>query len=240
MRLIHVSDLHIKALPRENKAVREKLHGALKLVGSTDKLVITGDITDDGLESQYAQALEMLLPFKGRIVMCPGNHDYGLLGSFFDVKSARRWYRLCEDLEVHDLTELKVDGFVVGQILALDTCLGHGSIIDFSQGRVGFWQRRELKKFLARTYKSRMVSIVIMHHTPFYAEWFCRLQDAKKFFDTVLGQADYVLMGHEHKEKRSHYPMKEPEERAITQFYCAGALFQDKTSPTIIHLHDAR
>lgn len=236
MKLIHVSDLHVKILPKDNENVHTKLAGVRALMGPGDKLVVTGDITEDGLEAQYQNALELLKPFKGRLVMCPGSHDYGLLGSFYDPHAEKRWKHLCEQLHVRTYAALEVGGFVVGQVMALDTCIRKGSPIDFAQGEIGFFQLRRLRKFLKETFRHREISVVILHNTPFHQDWYCRLKGSKEFLDAVIGKADYVLMGHEHKERRSWYPMNGPESKAITRIYSAQALNSSKTEPTLITL----
>lgn len=238
MKLVHISDLHVKAIPRDNENVRAKLAGVRTMLGPGDSVVLTGDVTDDGLERQYENALELLRQFKGRIIMCPGNHDFGLMGSFYREDSAKHWAKLCEKLEVRPVTNLHIAGFQTGRTLALNTCVRKGSPVDFAQGKVGFFQLRQLKKFLEQCHRERLTSVVLLHHNPYYSEWYCRLQDAKKFFDTILGKADYVLVGHEHKARHSWYPMKEVESKALTHMYAADALYKDDAHPTVISLRE--
>jgi 3',5'-cyclic AMP phosphodiesterase CpdA len=45
-------------------------------------LIVTGDISDDGHEQQFSNAFEALKASKGRIFLCPGNHDIGAAGNF--------------------------------------------------------------------------------------------------------------------------------------------------------------
>lgn len=239
MRLIHVSDLHLKSIHRENETVRAKLAGVKKQLGPGDVLVVTGDVTDDGSETQYKHALEMLLPFQGRIAMCPGNHDLGALGCIYNKNCVRRWSTLCSKLGVNTLTRLQVNGILVGQILALDTCLRTGSIVDFAQGKVGLWQRRTIRSFGKQMKDARLKSVVILHHNPLYQDWFCRLQDAKKFFESTLGVVDLVFMGHEHKYRHHWYPMNEPEGKAKTHYYAADALFHKDADPFFLRVNES-
>ena len=238
MKIFHVSDFHLKAnrWENENETVRLKLYGIKRQLGPGDLLVVTGDITDDGSETQYKHALELLLPFQGRVVLCPGNHDFGPLGCVHRRDAARRWANLCAKLGANRITSVGIKGIPLGRILSVDTCFRTGSIVDFSQGEVGFWQRRTIRSFGKKMRDTRMTSVVVMHHNPLYESWFCRLQDAKKFFESTLGQVDYVLMGHEHKYRHHWYPMNLPEEQAKTHYYAAPALHHTASEPVVISL----
>ena len=234
MRMIHISDLHLRGDMKHNRVVEEKLRKIQEMMGDGDVLVVTGDIVDDGKEDQYAHALRLLSPFKGRIVVVPGNHDHGRLGNFYSSACVKRFAKLRVALKAETNWMFRVDGFCVGQIIGLDTCMRTGSIVDFAQGRVGIWQRTRLKWKLDAMRKYRAVSVVAMHHNPYYTDWFCRLLDAKEFFGVVLGRADIVLMGHEHHERKTWYPSGIPEELAQTRLYAAGALCHEKTEPLVI------
>ena len=236
MRLFHVSDLHLKAVHRENEVVRAKLSGIRKQFGPGDLLVVTGDVTDDGTETQYRHALEMLMPFQGRIALCPGNHDFGALGNIYSKECVRRWSNLCAKLGAETLTRVGINGILTGQILSVDSCLRTGSIVDFAQGKVGWWQRRTIRSFGKQMRDARYTSIVILHHNPLYQSWFCRLQDAKQFFESTLGVVDYVFMGHEHTYRHHWYPMNLPASQAQTHYYAAPALHKADSEPTIISL----
>ncbi|MFA4971222.1 MAG: metallophosphoesterase [bacterium] len=236
MRIIHISDLHIRGNNKDNAVVREKLAGILDMFTAGDVVVATGDITDDGKEDQYAKAEVLLAPFTGRLMLVPGNHDFGRLGNFYSADCVRRFATLRVALAAETNWMFRVDGFPVGQIIGLDTCLRTGSIVDFAQGRVGFWQRTRLRWKLDEMKKHRAVSVVALHHNPYYTDWFCRLKDAKEFFEVVLGRADIVLMGHEHKERYTWYPSGLPEAQAQTRLYAAGALFREKTEPLVIQV----
>jgi hypothetical protein len=132
-----------------------------------------------------------------------------------------------------------VNGILVGQILSLDTCLRTGSIVDFAQGSVGFWQRRTIRNFGKQMKDARLKSVVILHHNPLYQDWFCRLQDAKKFFESTLGIVDFVFMGHEHKYRHHWYPMNGPESKAQTHYYAAGSLSNKDVDPLFLRVNES-
>lgn len=228
MRILHASDPHIRKTPKDNDEVRGKLAKVQAMLGQDDVFVLTGDVTDDGTELQYQRALELLLPFAGRIVLVPGNHDFGPLGNFYDPACVRRFAKLKQQLKAEKPWMIRIDGLAVGEIIVLDTNRRSGTPIDFAQGEVGWWNRVKLKRKLEAMQKAKAVSVIAMHHNPFYEDWFCKLVDAKQFMDVVLGRADIVLMGHEHKYRHSWYPMNLPEEMAKTKFWAADALFHAK------------
>lgn len=229
MRILHVSDLHLRGDMKHNRVVEEKLRQVQEMMGDGDVLVVTGDIVDDGKEDQYAHALRLLSPFKGRIVVVPGNHSFGWLGNFYSKECHRRFTKLRHELDAERPYLFRVDGIAVGEVIVLDTCLRSGGTVDFAQGKVGKVALWRLKRKLAAMRKVRAISVVAMHHNPFYTDWFLRLNDAREFFNVVLGHADIVLMGHEHKFRHSWYPMNLPEEQAQTRFWAAGSLQYEST-----------
>jgi 3',5'-cyclic AMP phosphodiesterase CpdA len=229
MRIFHVSDLHLRRDPRHNRIAADKLAWVSVEMGQGDVLVVTGDIVDDGREEQYAHALELLSPFKGRIVVVPGNHDFGPLGNFYSKECHRRFSQLRSALGADQPYLFRVDGIAVGEIIVLDSCLRTGSVVDFAQGKIGKLNRWKLARKLAAMKKARAISVVALHHNPFYADWFCRLNDAREFFGVVLGHADIVICGHEHKFRHSWFPSGLPEEQAQTEFWAAGSLQYEST-----------
>jgi predicted MPP superfamily phosphohydrolase len=90
MKIIHISDLHFHRNKKDNKKVSKTLD-FIKQNYSSHYLIVTGDIVDDGHETQYKRAFEALGPFTGRIFICPGNHDFGALGNLFSRERAERF-----------------------------------------------------------------------------------------------------------------------------------------------------
>lgn len=72
--LAHLSDIHIDGEQRSierTRAVMEYLEG---LPYDLDAVVVTGDIADHGLPTEYEQARQ-LLTSRHPVLVCPGNHD---------------------------------------------------------------------------------------------------------------------------------------------------------------------
>lgn len=83
MILVHLTDLHIRPLglaayrtAETNMLTERALRAVARLRQTPDAVVITGDLTDNGLDSEYAMLADML----GRLIkvpvyVIPGNHD---------------------------------------------------------------------------------------------------------------------------------------------------------------------
>jgi 3',5'-cyclic AMP phosphodiesterase CpdA len=229
MNIHHASDLHVRRDMRHNRVVEAKLDLVRARMADGDVFVLTGDITDDGREEQYAHALELLAPFAGRIVITPGNHDQGAIGNFYDSECRKRFAKLRAALCAEQPYVFRENGAAIGEIICLDSCRRTGSIVDFAQGQVGRWNLWKLKRKLDAMRAAGAVSVVALHHNPFYADWFCRLNDAKQFLSTVLGRANFVVCGHEHKLRHTWYPSGLPESEAQTEFYAADSLQYERT-----------
>ncbi len=87
IRIIHISDLHIGKgfilLDADYENLRreflQRVRAAFEDSGPDTAvfLVVTGDVVDDGAAAQHCDARKALGIFGGRILACPGNHDYG-------------------------------------------------------------------------------------------------------------------------------------------------------------------
>lgn len=73
MKIIHISDLHIG----EKKESPEVLDKLIQEVNESrpETIIITGDLTDEGLEREYKDVVEILKRFEKKPYVVPGNHD---------------------------------------------------------------------------------------------------------------------------------------------------------------------
>jgi predicted phosphohydrolase len=140
-----------------------------------DWLMVAGDLTDSGTEAQYREALHLLSPWRGRICMCPGNHDLGWKGLLVQGPCERRWSTLCLALGAQRLTRLP--GRLV---VSLDSTRHTWSPLDLARGSVGIWQRGRLRRQwgpLARS-EGRILTI-LQHHSPWCDDPSLVLDDAE-------------------------------------------------------------
>ncbi len=139
MLLVQVSDLHFGS--RFNPEVFDK---AVEEINSLKPsvIVVTGDITDEGLLQEFEMAKQKMSEFEcENVIVCSGNHDYRntgylLLKKFFPLK------------QVHETEEAR--------IVVLKTARP-----DKDAGEVGYRQALWLQRQLNRDEK---LKIVVMHH----------------------------------------------------------------------------
>lgn len=181
MLIVQLSDLHVGSqfLPD----VFDKLVGEVNEM-NPDAIVITGDLTNEGLLKEYQRCKELVSQFNAKkIVTVSGNHDYRNSGYLVFKKY----------FPLQTVTELGNDVVLV----TLGT-----SRPDRNEGEVGYrqnlWLERTIKK-----YKDR-VKIVAMHHhligiPDTGADWVTVI-DAGDVLRTVLDtKVDLVLCGHRHR-----------------------------------------
>ena len=135
MKIIHLSDTHVG---RNNNAQRlQMLLDDIASLGKPEDYLIlhTGDLNDRGSLDAMQQSRALLDPLreKGwRMLLCPGNHDYGdslhvdpqAAQSFRDHFSALIFGRQAKQFPVLTLVE---DCALIG--------------LDSNQGEMGWWER---------------------------------------------------------------------------------------------------
>jgi len=207
MKFIHISDLHFHSRKRDNKEAIEILE-FIDQNYSTHYLIVTGDIADDGHEKQYQQAFTALKPFKGRIFICPGNHDFGAVGNFYSQERAERFDRFLS-------IPLEQGGTFTGDttpvvnivkerneqvmLIALDTNLETEHPFDFACGEIGDRQLAAVNNILSNPETSDIIKILFFHHHPFmHGNAFMELVDARKLMRIIYYKVNVLLFGHKH------------------------------------------
>ena len=201
MQFIHISDLHFHRNKKDNKEA-EKVLKSIKDNYPKHNLIVTGDITDDGHEKQFENAYKALSPFKGKVFIAPGNHDFGAAGNFYSKERAERFDEmLSKKLDqggtftgdntplVHVLDE---DSTRV-MLIALDTNLETTHFFDFACGEVGDKQLSNLEAIISNPENADMVKILFFHHHPFmHNNPFMELSDAKELMRTIYNRVDVL------------------------------------------------
>ncbi len=181
MKILHISDIHCNDGTDFNKTMFEK---ALDLVNSEDDVsfvFISGDLTTNGLLSEYQMAQENVGAIAHRCVIVPGNHDernlgYRLFPEFFGEGSF-----------IHTIDDIAFVGL-------------SSSEPDKDDGRLGR-ARHLLIEDAARMNKK--LTIVGFHHhlipVPNSGREKNIIEDAGETLDIILkNQIPLVLMGHRH------------------------------------------
>ena len=210
MKFIHISDLHFHRHVSDNEAATSMLQ-FINQNYPDHKLMVTGDIVDDGDEEQFDRAYEALEPFKGRIFICPGNHDFGAAGNFYSRERAERFdSKLSIPLQQSGtftgddtpVVNLLMDEFDKVMLIALDTNLETEHPFDFACGQVGERQLSFLKTILTDPALGDRTKLLFFHHHPFiHNDPYMELIDARELMRTIYNLVDVVCFGHKHVSK---------------------------------------
>lgn len=207
MKFIHLSDLHFHRKEKDNVEV-DKTLDFIRQNYSDHYVIITGDVVNDGHEDQYEQASKSIRPFLGRVFLCPGNHDFGFAGNFYDKKFAKRFDEYLMKPFHQNGTFSNVSKPVINtlkenndqiMLIALDTNLETDIPFDFACGEVGDEQLSALNSALTKPDSTNWTKILFFHHHPFIrSDFTMELKDAKKLKNVIKNKVDVVLFGHKH------------------------------------------
>ncbi len=235
MRIAHLSDLHVLAL--ENVGVgrflnkrltgyanlrfkRNHIHrpghvrAILREVArlAVDHVVITGDLTNLALETEFEAALEMIRAELGfpapSVSVVPGNHDFYTRGA---ERSGRflHYFRpfTTSDLELGDKEAFPFVRFRGPlAIIGLNTALARAPL--FANGKVGDAQLARLARILAHPELRRRVPVILAHHPIYNPERTRRrimtgLEDALNVNRALTSLEEGVFL-HGHLHTRAH------------------------------------
>lgn len=181
MIIVQISDLHVGSqfLPEKFETLVEEVN-QLK----PDFIVVTGDLTNEGLMKEYEECKKLLTKFNAKkIVSISGNHDYRNTGYLLFKK-----YFPFET--VNELSDEVV-------LVTLGTARP-----DRNEGEVGYrqnlWLERTMKKY------NDKIKILAMHHhlvaIPDTGSDQLTVVDAGDVLRTILDTGvDLVLCGHKHR-----------------------------------------
>ncbi len=181
MIIVQLSDLHVGSQfqPEVFETIVKEVNEL-----NPDVIVITGDLTNEGLMKEYEKCKSLLKQFKTKkIISISGNHDYRNTGYLLFKKF----------FPFETINELDNDVVLVTVGTARP---------DRNNGEVGYrqnlWLERTMKK-----YKDK-IKIVAMHHhlipIPDTGSDQLTVVDAGDVLRTVLDtQVDVVLCGHKHR-----------------------------------------
>lgn len=180
MKIAHISDIHFNYGTDFNSRVYEK---AVKLLNKIDfdLVFISGDLTTDGLISEYEYAKEKLKEINGKLVVVPGNHDERNLG----------WKLFPEYFGETDFVHSYDDVVLIG--LA-------SSEPDRDDGRLGRGRHRLIEQGMEKEDK---LNVIGFHHhvipVPNSGRETNIIEDAGETLDILLkNSVPLVLMGHRH------------------------------------------
>lgn len=206
MRFVQISDLHVGGLFKQNSfdMLVKEINNEIK----PDVIIISGDITDDGLIFQFEQAKTEIGKLQCKnIVIFPGNHDYRHTGyllfkQYFPEASLG-------DSKIYEFTDKNNNEQKV--LLAIVQT----ARADRDEGEVGIkqnlWLNKTLKKYknhkddINKNNNKQLVKIIAMHHHLIaipdtgYTN-VVGISDAGDVLRTCLANnVDLVICGHKHR-----------------------------------------
>ena len=218
--IFHLSDLHIgghnlKFYTKKMSAyqfMKDIAVPQLIELGSQAEncvFILTGDVVDDGTREQMKLAHESLNPLidKFKVLVVPGNHDYGRDGIFADPD------RINDFSEIFSISKefpiiSEIDGHIFIGLNSMD-CV---SIKDwFAKGRLGKKQNDKAIEVIKSDSRDMNKKIIIyLHHHPFIfpdempwnlvIDWLAlQLNDNNKFIRRLKDKVDVLLFGHQHR-----------------------------------------
>jgi 3',5'-cyclic AMP phosphodiesterase CpdA len=241
MRIAHVSDLHVLSpagvewrrilfnkritghvnlvMRRSRVYRREYLRMVLaQAAARADQVVVTGDITNLSLESEYIAARALLddVARTAEVTVVPGNHDVYLPAIFRERDFVRHFDpflqsdlpELARDLEAGRYPCVKLRGPVA--LIALTSAVPRPPFV--SAGVLGREQLAALEAVLAHPEVARRTPVLLIHHPPVdHRPRVVRLRDglvdAAAFGRSVAGLArGLVLYKHIHERERRVLP----------------------------------
>jgi len=181
MKIVQLSDIHVGSQFREE--IFEKVIDEVNAL-KPDTVVITGDLTNEGLVSEYVKCKDLVSKLNvDRVIAISGNHDYRNTGYLVFKKY----------FPFQTINELSEDVVLV----TLGTARP-----DRNEGEVGYrqtlWLERTMKKYEDK------ITILAMHHhligIPDTGSERVTILDAGDVLRTILDtNVDLVLCGHKHR-----------------------------------------
>lgn len=188
-----------------------------------DHIVVTGDLANIGLPSEYDQALTWLeaLGDPGRVSVVPGNHDI-YTARLHGASCLARWapYMASDAWGVEHAAPSE-DRFPYVRRVGSVALIGLNSAVPtppfVAAGRLGARQLAAFARTLDRLGQAGMPRVVLIHHPPLPGQAPPRrgLEDAAEFERVIDAHgAELVLHGHNHRDmlawrqwSRGHVPV---------------------------------
>ena len=183
MQLVHLSDIHIGGFFRQDTF--DNIVYEVNNIIKPDVIVITGDLTDDGLLFQFQRARSEVNKFDcSNIIVLPGNHDFRHTGySVFNklFPSPKQIYEF-------------------GNVILLTIITARP---DRDEGEVGYLQNLWMEKNVNNYFNNKLKIIAMHHHLVSIPD---TGSDQKAILDAgdtlrtcVRSRISLVLCGHRHR-----------------------------------------
>jgi predicted MPP superfamily phosphohydrolase len=201
-KIIHLSDLHVghEECGVKFRAIIDNIT-FLKQPAKNYIVLITGDIVDNATQSEQideaVEAIEQLEERGYKVLVVPGNHDYGT-----GVRGDKKYVDVFKEryFKSREISYPKLD--IIGKIafIGLDSTAEemHWNDRFFSEGEVGKEQLTRLKKILKKPEVTSRKKVVYLHHHPFDFKLGMQLKDNNELKKIIENKIDALLFGHYH------------------------------------------
>lgn len=231
MRIGHISDLHILALdgPAPSEFFNKRIVGGLNLLlnrsGShsvdvvkqalrrlddleVDHIVISGDLTNLALDSEFAAAAELVHTVNDapqRVSVVPGNHDYYTPGAEKNGRFEHHFEPfLHSDLPQYQSSNGYPFCHLRGDVAFVGLNSGIATAWFLSNGEVGREELRHADRLLADPAVQSRFKVVIVHHPLLpdqnhAIQWTRRMRNDEEVLELIRQRdVDLVVHGHTH------------------------------------------
>ena len=253
LRIAHISDLHVLDLQgtRWQDFLNKRMTGAMNLAGmrrnahpvsiaeqladrlgagDIDHVILTGDLTNLALDSEFKRALEVVQRIgpPSFVTVIPGNHDMYTRGALRHHRF-EKWFSpyLVDDADEHHtaLTKGRLHyPFMRApaphvRVYGLSSAIPTPPFLAF--GHVGRHQLDRLRQLVALEPPEVTVRLCLVHHNLHHrvgaAEYVASLVD-RKAFSRVMHEirATAVLHGHTHTPHQGHLKARKEEAAELT------------------------
>ena len=229
MKLVHLSDTHLgrAGLMERFQRVIDDLCANPDTAADQCSVLHTGDLIDSATEAHMAlgrAALDQLHQRGYRVILCPGNHDYGNAAGIDSAAATRFRARFSDVLFAGQAAQFPVLHILNDHqvLVVLDSNEGElsGWHRWFAEGCIGPGQLQRLNTLLDRPETRQHQVLLALHHHPFRygsrvapdvgdghllhhlfvdaTRGFRRLKDAYSLCETVRARVQVLLFGHRH------------------------------------------
>lgn len=206
-KIIHLSDLHVG-----HKECGDRFRLIIDSISKTCRpssdyvVVITGDIADNAFREEQneeaAASIGMLEEHGYRVLLIPGNHDYGT-----GIMANRKFVGLFKQRYYGNrrISYPKLDIIDDFAFIGLDSTAGELNWNDrfFSEGELGNAQLNRLKRILLRKEVASRRKIVYLHHHPFDFKLAMQLKDSNELKELISNRVEMLLFGHYHRDEET-------------------------------------